>query len=927
MKKKRSISFRVRVGLLETLIGWWKKFSNRLLTLSGLSRRLSLLFLTLFLVTLLLTFSPKVPSVATTAPVVNSITQAQSNPEQLVQQGKQLYDSGQYAAAVTIWQQATEAYRTKGDVLNQAMALSNLSLTYQQLGQLQEASQAITASLHLLGFNPQTPKTQQNSDAYKKILAPSLDIQGRWQWAIGQPEQAITTWRKAFEIYAQVGDEVGKTQNLINQAQALQSLGQYLQAQKILEPLKQTLLSTTNSLLKVRGLRSLGNVYRQIGELKNSQEVLQQSLAIVEGLQQPQAISAVQLDLGNTERALGNKAKVIGKKEEADKHFNCALEYYQKSATTQALQLQAQLNQLNLLLDNERWEEAQALLPKIRHSMADFPSSRAAVFARINLAKSLMKLGDRQEHDITEKPLPRVEDSELLEVAQLLTRGIQEAQRLQDNRAESYAYGSMGELYEDTNQLSDAKNLTEEALILTQGINASDISYRWQWQLGRLLKKQAEITQDREKFEKAIAYYTAAVETLKSVRSDLISINPDVQLSFRDNVEPLYRELVELLLQSEPKEEDIKKARDLIESLQIAELEDYLRCKLLSKRTVNIDEIFEPSNSTSAIFYPIILNNRLDIILKLPQQSLRHYTTDLSLNDFNNTITQLREKLQNIRTLKQVQLLSNRLYNWLLQPIEADLKNSNAETLVFVLDGELRNIPMAVLYDGQKYLIEKYAVALTPSLQLFDPKPLERRGLKALISGITESVQGFSRLNHVNEELEKIKSQVPSKILLNKEFTSIALEEQIKSHPFSVVHLATHGQFSSQLEETFILAWNKLINTNELSSILRTRGENLPKAIELLVLSACKTATGDKRAVLGLAGIAVRADARSTVASLWNADDKLTTTLMSRFYNELVNNPITKAEALRRAQLYLLKETGFEHPRYWAPYVLVGNWL
>ncbi len=915
------------MGLLERLLGWWKKFSNRLLTLSRISRRRSLLFLTLFLVTLLLTFSPKVSSVATTAAVVNSITQAQSNPEQLVEQGKQLYDSGQYAAAVTIWQQATEAYRTKGDVLNQAMALSNLSLTYQQLGQLQEASQAITASLHLLGFNPLTPKTQQNSNAYKKILAPSLDIQGRWQWAIGQPEQAINTWRKAFEIYEQVGDEVGKTQNLINQAQALQSLGQYLHAQKILEPLKQTLLSTTNSLLKVRGLRSLGNVYRQIGELKNSQEVLQQSLKMAERLQQPQAISAVQLDLGNTERALGNKAQVIGKEEEADKYFKCALEYYQKSATTQALQLQAQLNQLNLLLDNERWEEAQALLPKIRRSIADFPSSRAAVFARINFAKSMMKLGDRQEHNVTKKTLSRVENLELLETAQLLTTAVQQAQKLQDNRAESYAYGSLGGLYEDTNQLSDAKNLTEKALILTQGINASDISYRWQWQLGRLLKKQAEITQDREKFKKAIAYYTAAVDNLKSVRSDLISINPDVQFSFRDNVEHLYRELVELLLQSEPKEEDLKKARDLIESLQIAELEDYLRCNLLSKKSVKIDNIVEQSTSTSAIVYPVILNNRLDIILKLPQQSLRHYTTDLSLSDFNNTITQLREKLPDIRTLKQVQPLSNRLYNWLIQPIEADLKNSNTETLVFVLDGDLRNIPMAVLYDGQKYLIEKYAVALTPSLQLFDPKHLERRGLKALIGGITEPVDGFSRLNHVNEELEKIKSQVSSKILLNKEFTSIALEEQIKSRPFSVVHLATHGKFSSQLEETFIRAWNKRINTNELSSLLRTRGENLPKAIELLVLSACQTATGDKRAVLGLAGIAVMADARSTVASLWSAYDESTTALMSRFYNELVNNPITKAEALRRAQLYLLKEPGFEHPRYWAPYVLVGNWL
>jgi CHAT domain-containing protein len=142
-----------------------------------------------------------------------------------------------------------------------------------------------------------------------------------------------------------------------------------------------------------------------------------------------------------------------------------------------------------------------------------------------------------------------------------------------------------------------------------------------------------------------------------------------------------------------------------------------------------------------------------------------------------------------------------------------------------------------------------------------------------------------------------------------------------------VVHLATHGQFSSQADDTFILTWDNRLNAKELDTLLRVTDQSRPNAIELLVLSACQTATGDKRAALGLAGVAVRAGARSTLASLWSIDDKSSALLMSQFYRELVRTEVTKAEALRLAQLSLLQNPRYQHPRYWAPFVLVGNWL
>jgi CHAT domain-containing protein len=257
----------------------------------------------------------------------------------------------------------------------------------------------------------------------------------------------------------------------------------------------------------------------------------------------------------------------------------------------------------------------------------------------------------------------------------------------------------------------------------------------------------------------------------------------------------------------------------------------------------------------------------------------------------------------------------------------AELRNSKSETLVFVLDGSLRNIPMAALYDGKQYLVENYSIALAPGLQMVDPRPLKQEQLKALTAGLTQARLGFSALPNVERELEQIKSEVPSQVLLNQQFTSTAFQNQVNSRSFPVVHLATHGVFSSNADKTFILAWDKPIKVNELNNLLRTRDQSRPDTIELLVLSACQTAKGDTRAALGLAGVAVRAGARSTVASLWSINDESTALLMSQFYQELANQSLSKAEALRRAQLALLKNPQYQRPLFWAPYVLIGNWL
>ncbi|NJL88281.1 MAG: CHAT domain-containing protein [Leptolyngbyaceae cyanobacterium SM1_1_3] len=235
---------------------------------------------------------------------------------------------------------------------------------------------------------------------------------------------------------------------------------------------------------------------------------------------------------------------------------------------------------------------------------------------------------------------------------------------------------------------------------------------------------------------------------------------------------------------------------------------------------------------------------------------------------------------------------------------------------------------MAVLHDGQQYLVEKYAIALTPGLQLLDPQPLAQRQVTALVAGLSEANQpGYSALPAVAQEVEAIKAQVPSAVLLNQQFNNAEFEQALSDSNFPVVHLATHGEFSSDPEETYILTWDGRILANELSSLLQFSELSRNSTIELLILSACETAAGDERAALGLAGIAVRSGARSTLATLWQVNDQGTALLMSHFYQQLSASTATKAEILRQAQLELIHSDRYQHPYFWAPFVLVGNWL
>ncbi|GAB1543111.1 hypothetical protein NUACC21_57850 [Scytonema sp. NUACC21] len=805
------------------------------------------------------------------------------------ERGREYYEAEQFLEAVKVWQQILQLYQSQGDKLNQARVLSNLSLAYQKLGQWSQATDVLHQSLELLKVN--------HSKEQLKVLAQVLNTQGNLQLAIGQPQAALVTWQTATTTYTYAENQTGVIRSLINQSQALRALGLYRRALSTLTQVNQILEKEPESLSKAAGLRNLGNNLRLIGKLEQAQEVLQHSLAIAQKLRSPLDISAALIDLGNIART--------------NQNLQSALAFYQKAvdiAPLKIIKTRAELNKLNSLIDTKQWVRALELTSRIESQLASFPPSRATVYMQLNFARSLSRL---QHGNLQNAPT-------ITRIAQLVAKTVEQAKSIGDKQAEIYALGKLGHLYEETQQWVIAQDLTQQALILAQALNIPDFAYLWQWQLGRLLKAQGDVTG-------AIAAYTQAVKTLQSLRSDLVTVEPDVQFSFRERVEPVYRELVSLLLQpgkTEPTQESLLQARQVIESLQLAELDNFFQEACLDTKPDIIDKF----DAQAAIFYPIILPDRLEVILSLPKQPLRHYAASIAQNQLENVLENLRQNLV-IRSRDDYMALSQQLYKWLLQPAETNLVKSEVKTLVFVLDGALRNIPMAALHDGKQFLIEKYNIALTPGLQLLPPKHLQQENFRVLTAGLTEARQGFSSLEYVEKELKEIKSKVPSLVLLNQEFTRNNLQKEIQTASFPVVHIATHGNFSSKASETFILTWDDKIHIDDLDNLLQKNQQGRQQAIELLVLSACETAIGDKRAALGLAGIAVRAGARSTLATLWAVNDEATADLMGEFYKQLTNRKQSKAEALRKSQLAILKDPQYEHPIYWAPYILIGNWL
>jgi len=503
--------------------------------------------------------------------------------------------------------------------------------------------------------------------------------------------------------------------------------------------------------------------------------------------------------------------------------------------------------------------------------------------------------------------------------------------RNQNALEESKALGYLGEQYEKAQRYEDALTKTRQAIFKAQEAHALAWLIRWQWQLGRIFKAQGKINQ-------AIVAYQHALQGLvpeKTFRWKM-KFQAPAELSLYQKLRPLFFQLADLLLQraaieNEPakKQDDLQQAMNTIEQLKKADVEHYFDdCfTTFQNKYKNLDEFM---NDQTAVIYPVLFDKRLEFLVRFPDAPIHSFQVPVGQEQISQEVLRFSEQLKagyDDQESTRFKSHAQQLYSWLIKPLRPLLTQHAINTLIFVPEGPLLRLPMAALHDGKQFLIENFAVAIAPGLALIDPQSssFKKRNTQALLGAITKETQDYSELPYAQSEIEALGQLYQNTTLLqNDRFTQAELTQTFKNQYYSVVHLISHAEFADNPEQSFIVTYDGKLTFEQLAKLIQP-SKDAP--IELLTLSACNTAEGDNEwAALGLSGIALKAGARTTLATLWKAHDKSTSLLMKRFYRALITEKLSKAQALQAAQIQLI-DSIYQHPFYWAPLILIGNWM
>lgn len=748
------------------------------------------------------------------------------------------------------------------------------------------------------------PATAASLDS--KPAGPELMELGNAAFRQGLFGEAVARFAAAREWYDQQENPSSQCDALIGLGQANYFIGHHYKALESLETALSLAKALKDSRRSALALNAVGNVQLALGNEELSLGMLTEGLSVARTAGDHDVMAASLTNLGNLYLAR--------------RDFELSAASYREAALNAAksgdeiLAARALVNGATAAYRSGRHEQARALLDEAAQNLASGEDSAAMAYALINAGMVYSDLFDQ---------LPGQGGTLALASASAYNRALKIAQRLGDQRTASYAFGNLAKLYEHEGQYAEALELTRLATFAAQQSNASEALYQWHWQSGRVLSRQGQL-------DDAIASYRLAIRDLQSIREEMSSCYASPESSYQKTAARVSSELVDLLLQratslqpGETIEPFLVEARDALEILKIYELREYFRDDCLdAARTV--EKKLDVVSERAVIIYPVLLPDRVEMLVSFAG-NLKRYLLPIGIEELNSEVRQLRKALVK-RTTWEFMPHAQKLYDWLIRPLENDLNKVTVDTLVFVPDGLLRTIPMAALHDGRQFLIDRYPIAITPSLILTDPQPVNRQMNRLLSLGVTEPVQGFAGLPYVADELNAIKDLYGGEVLLNDQFKMASVEATLKKQPYSIVHIASHGQFGGDVEDTFLLAFDEKFTMGrfgEYVGLYRFREEPL----DLITLSACETAAGDDRAALGLAGVAVRAGARSALATLWHVNDPASYELIVEFYRQLHEPAVSRAEALQLAQRKLLTDPRYDHPGYWAPFLLINNWL
>lgn len=649
----------------------------------------------------------------------------------------------------------------------------------------------------------------------------------------------------------------------------------------------------------------------------------------------------------------------------ARKNIELARRYYEEAETLAGADLSARLpaslDRARLLPEPERLSMLVALFGDI--AGIGEPALRARLY--LNLASQAQRLAPRG-----------------LEIAY---RSLAEARKLLpqlDKRLALETLDALAQLYESQNRMQEALSLTQSALERASADGASsdeDILLRLEWRKGRIAQLEG-------RRRVALGAYQNAAGHLEAIRQDLPIEDEDGRSSFRETLQPIFNGLLDLILANLdelPEQQRASSLRAAVHTLELSrqsEMQDYLgdRC--------SVDEVRSDTPSAlparSAVIYPVLLPGRLELLLETDGVILRR-TVNVAGSEVRLRATFLATALSRYWSTDYLPA-AQQLYDWLLRPFEAELAERGIQSIVFVPDGPLRLIPIGALHDGKQFAIERFAISTVTGMSMTSVQAPGRNGVSALLAGLSEpgpvigkltaentksilsaatdatpapasrrgapqirsarlraslagaGVTGPSEraallkkslsLPGVTEEIQALKAMMQNVSIEDETFTLGRFTQEMASGDYRILHIASHGVFGGSASSSYIMTYDDLLTMNRLESLLKDRQGNTTP-IELLTLSACETAEGDERSPLGISGAAIKAKARSVIGTLWPVGDEAARTIMGTFYAGLVQKNYSKSVALQSAQKELLGNKALSHPFYWAPFVLIGNWM
>ncbi len=788
-----------------------------------------------------------------------------------LEEGKKYFRQGNFQEALHEWQKA-ETRKTLSQTQEQQYVLSMLKgEAYRRLGQYQEASKY---------FNQVLQEAQDVNDV--AIVTQALDKLGAMAFELGDRDEALALLNEGIRL-AREGRHFSSVAGLLNsRGNVLTSMGRNNEALGAYTESATLAGKNDNTELEVIALINSVKAASQERLLENSEDRLDLAVQKIDSLSDDYGKVNGLLTVGIFYSGLDEKRTTPN----------------QERATYDELAVASQDGQRGVRV-------VPGGGPQELDEVVVTPDSAWPSLSRNETTDQLVKKSLR------------------LRAFETLAKAKTVAEKIGDRRGEAYALGHLAHLYEENNQYDDALTLTRQAVVKSQKAVATESLFQWHWQTARILRAKGDLDAASQAYRRAIA-------ALQPIRNEVSIAYHAKQANFRDGVGRMYFELADVLLTRAKVQsgdgaglEYLIEARNTIEGFKAAELQDYFQENCVQP-SQTLTQTLTTTSPNTAILYPILLRDRIELIVNFPS-GLRQYTVKVDEKELTKVAREFRVQLQQ-PTTGRYQESAQQLYNWLIQPVEKDLEGENIQTLVFVPDGALRSIPIAALSDGNQYLIEKYATAVTPGVTLTDPKPLNRENINILSLGITEAVQGFPALPNVGKELEALQGMYKGKRLLNEDFVVSNMRQQLQNEDYNIVHIASHGLVESNVEDTFVLAHDEKITMDRLAELVGLfRFRKAP--LELLTLSACETAAGDDRAALGLAGVAVKAGARSALATLWFINDAVASDLIGEFYQQLKNPALSKARALQLAQIKILENSAYRHPNFWSPFLLINNWL